>query len=99
LLDDQKNLHAHTQSVWNLCKEFASIFLLLVSLTCSKPDSLLLLQSVTDFLKGLPSYNESNFTKYHNDGGIRNNAKRPSVYLPTVDHPSDQSKASKYAFN
>ncbi|CAB3369014.1 DET1- and DDB1-associated protein 1 [Cloeon dipterum] len=46
--------------------------------------------SVTDFLKGLPSYNENNFTKYHNDGGIRNNAKRPSVYLPTVDHPSDQ---------
>jgi len=99
LLGDQKNLHARMQSVWNLCKEFASIFLFLVSLTCSKPDSLLLLQSVTDFLKGLPSYNESNFTKYHNDGGIRNNAKRPSVYLPTVDHPSDQSKASKYTCN
>lgn len=80
------------KSVWNHSNHFASIFLFIFQFTCQNPHSLRLLQSVTDFLKGLPSYNESNFTKYHNDGGIRNNAKRPSVYLPTVDHPSDQSK-------
>ncbi|XP_022911811.1 DET1- and DDB1-associated protein 1 [Onthophagus taurus] len=46
--------------------------------------------SVAEFLKGLPSYNESNFTKFHVDTNNRSLAKRPSVYVPTKDFPSEQ---------
>lgn len=95
-----KCLHVCVKSALNHCNQSASSFILILQLAYFIQALLFsLLQSVTDFLKGLPSYNESNFTKYHNDGGIRNNAKRPSVYLPTVDHPSDQSIASNYNFN
>lgn len=53
-------------------------------------------QSVAQFLEGLPSYNENNFTKFHVDTNSRSPLKRPSVYVPTKDYPSEQSKF-KYA--
>ncbi|XP_064474660.1 DET1- and DDB1-associated protein 1-like [Ornithodoros turicata] len=46
--------------------------------------------SAAEFLKGLPSYNESNFTRFQADSTCRTTVRRPSVYLPTNDHPSDQ---------
>ncbi|GJQ66270.1 hypothetical protein Trydic_g4320 [Trypoxylus dichotomus] len=46
--------------------------------------------SVAEFLKGLPSYNENNFTKFHVDNNNRPPLKRPSVYVPTKDYPSEQ---------
>lgn len=50
------------------------------------------LQSVAEFLKGLPSHDENNFANFHTDNGNRTCVKRPSVYLPTKDYPSEQSK-------
>ncbi|XP_044745747.1 DET1- and DDB1-associated protein 1 isoform X2 [Coccinella septempunctata] len=46
--------------------------------------------SVAEFLKGLPSYDESNFTKFHIDNNNRSSLKRPSVYIPTKDYPAAQ---------
>ncbi|KYB26394.1 DET1- and DDB1-associated protein 1-like Protein [Tribolium castaneum] len=46
--------------------------------------------SVAEFLKGLPSYDENNFTKFHVDNNSRSPLKRPSVYVPTKDFPSEQ---------
>lgn len=46
--------------------------------------------STAEFLKGLPSYNENNFTRFQADSSCRTTVRRPSVYLPTRDHPSDQ---------
>ncbi|CAG9820940.1 unnamed protein product [Phaedon cochleariae] len=46
--------------------------------------------SVSQFLEGLPSYNENNFTKFHVDNSTRTPSKRPSVYVPTKDYPSEQ---------
>ncbi|XP_033336471.1 DET1- and DDB1-associated protein 1 [Megalopta genalis] len=46
--------------------------------------------SVAEFLKGLPSHNENNFANFHTDNGNRTCVKKPSVYLPTRDHPSEQ---------
>lgn len=46
--------------------------------------------SVAEFLKGLPSYDENNFARFHTDSGSRTCVKRPSVYLPTKDYPSEQ---------
>ncbi|XP_044740216.1 DET1- and DDB1-associated protein 1 [Chrysoperla carnea] len=46
--------------------------------------------SVAEFLKGLPSYDESNFSRFHTDNNSRSGMKRPSVYLPTKDYPSEQ---------
>ncbi|XP_030029058.1 DET1- and DDB1-associated protein 1 [Manduca sexta] len=46
--------------------------------------------SVMEFLKDLPSYDEQNFTLFNTDHGIRNCSKRPSIYLPTKDIPSEQ---------
>ncbi|XP_019868887.1 DET1- and DDB1-associated protein 1 [Aethina tumida] len=46
--------------------------------------------SVAEFLEGLPSYNESNFSKFHVDSNSRSSLKRPSVYVPTRDLPSGQ---------
>ncbi|XP_021939556.1 DET1- and DDB1-associated protein 1 isoform X2 [Zootermopsis nevadensis] len=47
-------------------------------------------KSVAEFLKGLPSYNENNFARFHTDSGSRTCVKRPSVYLPTKEYPSEQ---------
>ncbi|XP_024877493.1 DET1- and DDB1-associated protein 1 isoform X1 [Temnothorax curvispinosus] len=46
--------------------------------------------SVAEFLKGLPSHDENNFANFHTDNGNRTCVKRPSVYLPTKDYPSEQ---------
>ncbi|CAD0203000.1 unnamed protein product [Chrysodeixis includens] len=48
--------------------------------------------SVMEFLKDLPSYDEHNFTLFNTDHGIRNCSKRPSIYLPTKDIPSEQKQ-------
>lgn len=50
------------------------------------------MQSVAEFLKGLPSYNENNFTKFHVDNNNRSPLKRPAVYVPTKDIPAQQGK-------
>jgi DET1- and DDB1-associated protein 1 len=46
--------------------------------------------SAAEFLKGLPSHNENNFTRFQADSSCRGASKKPSVYLPTKDHPSEQ---------
>lgn len=43
-----------------------------------------------EFLQGLPSYNENNFTRFHSENSGKTTVKRPSVYLATTDHPSEQ---------
>ncbi|KAL2097616.1 hypothetical protein ACEWY4_006823 [Coilia grayii] len=43
-----------------------------------------------DFLKGLPVYNKSNFSKFHSDSVCKTSNRRPSVYLPTCEFPSEQ---------
>lgn len=45
--------------------------------------------SVMDFLKDLPSFNKDNFT-LHSDLSARS-SRRPSIYLPTEDIPSEVS--------
>uniref|UniRef100_F6ZRC2 DET1- and DDB1-associated protein 1 n=1 Tax=Equus caballus TaxID=9796 RepID=F6ZRC2_HORSE len=45
-----------------------------------------------DFLKGLPVYNKSNFSRFHADSVCKASNRRPSVYLPTREYPSEQSK-------
>lgn len=47
-------------------------------------------QSVGEFLKDLPVHNEENFSLY--DNARTSSMKRPSVYLPTIDIPAEQSK-------
>ncbi|XP_076465873.1 DET1- and DDB1-associated protein 1-like [Babylonia areolata] len=42
-----------------------------------------------DFLKGLPSYRESNFTRFHAESSCRSNQK-PTLYISTRDYPSNQ---------
>lgn len=49
-------------------------------------------QSISEFLKNLPCHNEKNFALFNTENGIRTSSRRPSVYLPTVDIPSEQSK-------
>ncbi|XP_050293677.1 DET1- and DDB1-associated protein 1 [Anthonomus grandis grandis] len=47
--------------------------------------------SVAQFLAGLPSYNENNFSKFHMDSNNRSSSKRPSVYISTKDNtPPEQ---------
>ncbi|XP_074598922.1 DET1- and DDB1-associated protein 1 [Brevipalpus obovatus] len=45
--------------------------------------------STPEFLKGLPSYNESNFSRFQAEP-CKIFSKKPSVYLPTKEFPSDQ---------
>ncbi|NXY53900.1 DDA1 protein, partial [Callaeas wilsoni] len=45
-----------------------------------------------DFLKGLPVYNKSNFSRFHADSVCKASNRRPSVYLPTREFPSEQSE-------
>ncbi|XP_062888587.1 DET1- and DDB1-associated protein 1 isoform X1 [Mobula hypostoma] len=49
---------------------------------------------MADFLKGLPVYNESNFSRFHADSVCKASNRRPSVYLPTREYPSEQSECS-----
>uniref|UniRef100_A0A8B9F076 DET1- and DDB1-associated protein 1 n=1 Tax=Amazona collaria TaxID=241587 RepID=A0A8B9F076_9PSIT len=46
--------------------------------------------SAADFLKGLPVYNKSNFSRFHADSVCKASNRRPSVYLPTREYPSEQ---------
>ncbi|XP_076001182.1 DET1- and DDB1-associated protein 1-like [Genypterus blacodes] len=43
-----------------------------------------------EFLKGLPVYNKNNFSRFHADSVCKASNRRPSVYLPTRDYPSEQ---------
>ncbi|OBS58387.1 hypothetical protein A6R68_10516, partial [Neotoma lepida] len=45
-----------------------------------------------DFLKGLPVYNKSNFSRFHADSVCKASNRRPSVYLPTREYPSEQNQ-------
>ncbi|XP_072617247.1 DET1- and DDB1-associated protein 1-like [Vulpes vulpes] len=45
---------------------------------------------MADFLKGLPVYNKSNFSRFHADSVCKASNQRPSVYLPTREYPSEQ---------
>uniref|UniRef100_A0A2I3RH51 DET1- and DDB1-associated protein 1 n=1 Tax=Pan troglodytes TaxID=9598 RepID=A0A2I3RH51_PANTR len=45
---------------------------------------------MADFLKGLPVYNKSNFSRFHGDSVCKASNQRPSVYLPTREYPSEQ---------
>ncbi|GFU49970.1 DET1- and DDB1-associated protein 1 [Nephila pilipes] len=47
-------------------------------------------ETTADFLKGLPSRNENNFSRYQPDISCKTSMRRTSVYLPTKDHPSEQ---------
>lgn len=47
--------------------------------------------SVTEFLKDLPSFNKDNFT-LHSD--LSRSSRRPSIYLPTEEIPSEVSDSS-----
>lgn len=49
-------------------------------------------QSITEFLKDLPCHNEENFSLFNTENGVKTSSKRPSVYIPTVDIPSEQGK-------
>uniref|UniRef100_A0A4W6FD59 DET1- and DDB1-associated protein 1 n=1 Tax=Lates calcarifer TaxID=8187 RepID=A0A4W6FD59_LATCA len=42
------------------------------------------------FLKGLPVYNKNNFSRFHADSVCKASNRRPSVYLPTREYPSEQ---------
>ncbi|XP_056276418.1 DET1- and DDB1-associated protein 1-like [Pseudoliparis swirei] len=44
----------------------------------------------SNFLKGLPVYNKSNFSRFHADSLCKASNRRPSVYLPTREYPSEQ---------
>lgn len=46
--------------------------------------------SITEFLKDLPCHNEDNFSLFNTENGVKTSSKRPSVYIPTVDIPSEQ---------
>ncbi|KAI3375110.1 hypothetical protein L3Q82_021623, partial [Scortum barcoo] len=43
-----------------------------------------------EFLKGLPVYNKNNFSRFHADSVCKASNRRPSVYLPTREYPSEQ---------
>lgn len=47
-------------------------------------------ESSAEFLKGLPCHNENNFARFHSDSSTKTTVKRPSIYLPTKEHPSEQ---------
>lgn len=48
------------------------------------------MMSISKFIDGLPSYDETNFCKYDGEQSNRTLAKKPSLYLPTTDHPVEQ---------
>ncbi|KFB39428.1 AGAP008078-PA-like protein [Anopheles sinensis] len=47
-------------------------------------------QSISEFLKDLPCHNEENFSLFNTENGVKTSSKRPSVYIPTLDIPSEQ---------
>uniref|UniRef100_A0A8C5F6X4 DET1- and DDB1-associated protein 1 n=1 Tax=Gadus morhua TaxID=8049 RepID=A0A8C5F6X4_GADMO len=42
------------------------------------------------FLKGLPVYNKHNFSRFHADSVCKASNRRPSIYIPTREYPSEQ---------
>ncbi|GFX29999.1 DET1-and DDB1-associated protein 1 [Trichonephila clavipes] len=52
-------------------------------------------ETTAEFLKALPSRNESNFSRYQPDASCKASMKKTSVYLPTKDHPSEQTLLPK----
>uniref|UniRef100_A0AAG5DHW1 DET1- and DDB1-associated protein 1 n=1 Tax=Anopheles atroparvus TaxID=41427 RepID=A0AAG5DHW1_ANOAO len=46
--------------------------------------------SISEFLKDLPCHNEENFSLFNTENGVKTSSKRPSVYIPTMDIPSEQ---------
>ncbi|XP_066964628.1 DET1- and DDB1-associated protein 1 isoform X1 [Macrobrachium rosenbergii] len=44
----------------------------------------------SSFLKGLPVYNEKNFSRFQGDPNGRSSFKKPPVYLPVKDNPDSQ---------
>uniref|UniRef100_A0A8C3NAL0 DET1- and DDB1-associated protein 1 n=1 Tax=Geospiza parvula TaxID=87175 RepID=A0A8C3NAL0_GEOPR len=58
---------------------------------CPFPEGFLgIVAPQADFLKGLPVYNKSNFSRFHADSVCKASNRRPSVYLPTREFPSEQ---------
>ncbi|KAG8193846.1 hypothetical protein JTE90_029578 [Oedothorax gibbosus] len=47
-------------------------------------------ESTADFLKGLPSHNESNFSRFQPDTSLKNSMRKGSVYLSTTDDEESQ---------
>jgi len=45
---------------------------------------------MAEFLQGLPSHDENNFTRYHADSSCKATGRKPTVYISTKDHPSEQ---------
>jgi hypothetical protein len=60
---------------------------LLIHLTMSNK-CILVFQSIAEFLDGMPSFDERNFSRFHSDNG---RSKRVPVYISTEDQPNDQS--------
>lgn len=83
--------YQQTKLHWNQNRKFVCVLLC----ECDQLSLLfcffLHLQSISEFLKNLPCHNEQNFALYNTENGIRTSSRRPSVYLPTVDIPSEQS--------
>ncbi|XP_054709922.1 DET1- and DDB1-associated protein 1-like [Uloborus diversus] len=48
------------------------------------------MEGTADFLKGLPSHDENNFSRFQPDTSCKNYMKKTSVYVPTKDHPAEQ---------
>ncbi|KAF6198171.1 hypothetical protein GE061_007918 [Apolygus lucorum] len=46
------------------------------------------MSAISDFLSGLPTYNEENFSRYSGAGNSAT-SKRPSTYVPTTESPSE----------
>ncbi|RWS19667.1 hypothetical protein B4U80_07946 [Leptotrombidium deliense] len=47
------------------------------------------ISSAAEYLKGLPSHNETNFTRFQADSSCKG-SKKPSVYLQTKEHTGEQ---------
>ncbi|GIY26944.1 DET1- and DDB1-associated protein 1 [Caerostris darwini] len=47
-------------------------------------------EGTAEFLKGLPSRNQNNFSRFQPDSSCKSTSKKTSVYLPTKDNPSEQ---------
>uniref|UniRef100_A0A9J7XIT3 DET1- and DDB1-associated protein 1 n=1 Tax=Cyprinus carpio carpio TaxID=630221 RepID=A0A9J7XIT3_CYPCA len=59
-------------------------------LSTNTPTGLKRLHHGQNFLKGLPVYNKTNFSRFHADSVCKASNRRPSVYLPTREYPSEQ---------
>ena len=53
---------------------------------------------MADFLKALPVYNKSDFSRFHADSGCKASNRCPSVSLPTREYPSEQIIVTEKTF-